>query len=123
MPNPEADAAADAGVMERMESMEEIEMGEEGGKHQDIEEEVAIPPMVKHKADADADGDAKDMEGIDSKEEVDLGLLKEQVEAQSAILEEGTQGPKHADADAMDGAVPPIQIILATPQDCQEMVQ
>jgi hypothetical protein len=123
MPNPEANAAADAGVMERMESMEEIEIGEEGGKHQDVEEEVAIPPMFKPKANANANGDAKDMEGIESKEEVDLRLLKEQVEAQSAILKEGPCGPEHANANAMDGAVPPIQIILATPQDSQEMVQ
>jgi hypothetical protein len=123
MPNPEANAATDAGLMERMESIEEIEIGEEGGKHQDVEEEVAIPPMVKPEANANGNGDAEDMEGIESKEEVDLGLLKEQVEAQSAVLKEGPHGPKHADANTVDGAMPPIQIIPATPQDSQETVQ
>ena len=122
LPNPKGNAATDAGLTGGKESIDEIEVLEEGRKHHDVKEEVAMPPMVKPEADADADGDADDMEGIELKEEVAFGLLEEQVDTQSTILEEGPC-PEHADADAVDGAMLPIQIIPAMPQDSQEMAQ
>jgi hypothetical protein len=126
-PDPEDNDDADAGVTEDMESIKEIEVVQEGEKRQDFEHQAAVPPLVNTKADADADGEAEDMEGVEPKEEVNQEIVKEndeegwrtqQLEAESAVLEED---PEHADAENKVGAVPGIQIIPATPQDSQEM--
>ena len=131
MPNAKTDANTDAGLMEGMESIEEIKVAEEGGMRQDIEDQAAIQPLVNTEADANADGEAKGLEGMES-EEVNLGMVKEnieegwkmqQVEAESAILKEGGLGPEPANADNVVGAVPGIHIIPAMPQNSQEMLQ
>ena len=131
MPNAEADANTDAGLKEGMELIEEIEVAEEGGRRQDIEDQVAVQPLVNAGANANANGEAEGMEGVES-EEVNSGMVKEnvedgqksqQVEAESAVFEEGGLGPEPADADDVIGAVPGIYIIPAMPQDSQEMPQ